>query len=140
MREFPTQFSVNYIIYLAPFRSLPQSADSAGPRTRQPARACFALGRKEDFEAKLDELRAGWGGQNPRFVANIYAYTGQFDGAFDWLERVVGRRNKGDDLLIHSDPFFNSLHDDQRWGRVLRRIGLARDQLEELGFLVTLPR
>jgi tetratricopeptide (TPR) repeat protein len=62
-------------------------------------------------------------------IAEVYAYRGEKDRAFEWLERARRQRDSGLGGL-RSDPFFANLHGDPRWDAFLRKMGLADDQLK----------
>jgi hypothetical protein len=56
-------------------------------------------------------------------IADAYAYRGELDQAFTWLERAY--RQKDTVLyLIKSDPFFKKLDGDPRYKAFLRKMKL----------------
>jgi len=61
-------------------------------------------------------------------IAEIYAFRGESDRAFEWLERAYRQRDPG---LAWSKPdgLLAPLHADARWARFMRQLGLADDQL-----------
>ena len=62
-------------------------------------------------------------------IAEVYAYRGEKDRAFEWLERARRQRDSG--LVgLRSDPFFKHLDPDPRWNAFVRTMGLADDQLQ----------
>ena len=115
-----------------------ERVDEADVRLEAVTLALYGLGRQEEFEASFNELRDTWGDENPMSVAPIYAYMGELDLAFEWLERGLdmGRSPIG----ISADPIFAEMHTDPRWPEVLERMGISPAQLEALDFQVTLPR
>src|SRR5262249_27058797 len=62
-------------------------------------------------------------------IGEVYAYRGEKDHAFEWLERARRQRDSGL-MNIRSEPFYENLHDDPRWNAFLRTMGLADDQLK----------
>jgi adenylate cyclase len=62
-------------------------------------------------------------------IAEVYAYRGEKDRAFDWLERARRQRDPGLGSL-RSDPFLANLQGDPRWIAFVRTMGLADDQLK----------
>ena len=62
-------------------------------------------------------------------VAEIYAYRGEKDRAFEWLERARRQRDSGLGSL-RSDLFLANLQGDPRWDAFVRTMGLADDQLK----------
>jgi TolB-like protein/class 3 adenylate cyclase/Tfp pilus assembly protein PilF len=57
-------------------------------------------------------------------VAECYAYRGENDLAFEWLERAYRQRDPGLGT-IRNDPPLRSLHADPRWRAFLEKMGLA---------------
>jgi TolB-like protein len=103
------------------------------------AMALYSLGRQAEFEAVFAELRERWGDEKPSFVAMVYAWAGDADAAFDWLDRAIEKR-LFDVIREYSSPFFRNLHSDPRWQDVLERIGMSPDQLAAIEFDLILPR
>jgi TolB-like protein/tetratricopeptide (TPR) repeat protein len=62
-------------------------------------------------------------------IADVYAYRGDKDRAFEWLERAHWQRD-GSLGFMRCDPFLEDLHEDPRWDVFLRKMGLADDQLK----------
>ncbi|MEJ2522379.1 MAG: hypothetical protein P8080_05795 [Gammaproteobacteria bacterium] len=71
------------------------------------------------------------------FIAEIYAWTGDNDAAFDWLERALEK--EGPNRFLHISPLYRNLHDDPRWLPLLERIGQAPAQLAAVRFDVSVP-
>jgi tetratricopeptide (TPR) repeat protein len=89
---------------------------------------CFALvhhslGSREQADRVLDELirryAAGWAFQ----IGAAYAWRGETDKAFAWLDRAL-RQHDGGLAWAKSDPFLKSLHADARFPVLLRKLGL----------------
>ncbi|MGE5668718.1 MAG: tetratricopeptide repeat protein, partial [Betaproteobacteria bacterium] len=101
--------------------------------------AYHALGRKSDSDAALAVLIAKWEKDSPYNVAYIYAYRGEADKAFAWLDKAV---EYGDPGLVQivADNLFDNIHADPRWLEFLRKIGKAPEQLAKIEFKVTLPQ
>src|SRR4029077_4894611 len=62
-------------------------------------------------------------------IAEAYAYRGDKDRAFEWLERARRQRDPGLGDL-RKDPLLENLYDDPRWNVFLHAMGLADDQLK----------
>src|SRR5438477_2230340 len=62
-------------------------------------------------------------------IADVYAYRGDKDRAFEWLERARRQRDAGLPGL-RTDPYLENLRGDPRWNAFLRTMGLADDQLK----------
>jgi TolB-like protein/thioredoxin-like negative regulator of GroEL len=108
-------------------------------RVKGSALALFALGRLREHEAALQELRERWGGQWPSEVAQVYAWTGKPDQAFEWLERAVSQNEDGITQQFLW-PYYASLHGDSRWSAFRERTGTSERQLATIQFEVKVPR
>ncbi|HZX90016.1 MAG TPA: hypothetical protein VFE67_05185, partial [Rudaea sp.] len=80
-----------------------------------------------------------FGQDQPESIATVYAYRGQTDAAFEWLDKAAAIRDPGI-VSVLSDPGFDTLHGDPRWLPFLRKIGYAPEQLAKIEFKVTLPQ
>ncbi len=82
------------------------------------------LGHPEESERALQTLIAEWGWTAAHQVAEAYAYRGEVDRAFEWLETAYVQRDPG---IVHTavDEFLRPLHADPRWQPFLRRLNLA---------------
>jgi len=100
--------------------------------------ALHAMGRTKEADAALQAFIDKYGKEQPEAVATVYAYRGQVDAAFEWLDKAVAI---GDPVLAQAmtEPLFDSLHGDPRWTTFLRKIGYAPEQLAKIQFKVTLP-
>ncbi len=103
------------------------------------AMALYSLGRQAEFETAFAELRERWGNEQPIFVAFVYAWSGDIDAAFDWLDKGI-EKDTFDVIRGYTSPFFRNLHSDPRWQDVLERIGMSPDQLAAIEFDLILPR
>jgi hypothetical protein len=56
-------------------------------------------------------------------IALIYAFRGEIDLAFDWLNEAYDDRDPGLTALLIS-PFLVNLRDDPRWIPLLDKVGL----------------
>jgi adenylate cyclase len=93
------------------------------------ALARWSQKRIPEADAALARLVERYAGTAAYQIADVYAYRGEKDEAFEWLERARRQGDGGlDSLLI--DPLFANLHDDSRWSAFVRTMGLAADQLK----------
>ena len=74
-------------------------------------------------EEALQALISGYGYNAAYQVAQAYAFRGQRDEAFHWLERAFEQRDGGLAELKY-DPLMRDLHADPRWAALLNRMGL----------------
>ena len=87
------------------------------------ALAYHALGRGQDSTAALGALIAKYGADGAYQIAQVYAYRGESDKSFEWLERAYQQRDPG--LTdMKTDPLFKSLRDDPRYGEFLKKMHL----------------
>jgi TolB-like protein len=82
-----------------------------------------ALGDAAASDAALQELIDKYAAVAAAWVGMAYAYRGEINSSFEWLDRAYGNR---DDLLpfIKNFPLSENLHDDPRWELLLDKIGL----------------
>lgn len=106
-------------------------------RTKGEALAAHALGQTAEFQARLAELAERWGGQWPSEVAHVYAWTGDTDRAFEWLQKSI---DEEEGAFNPVDPLLGPLHGDPRWQPMLESIGKSAEQLGSIEFDVILPQ
>jgi len=86
----------------------------------------FALGNTAESQKALDALMADARGDRPYMVAMVYAFQGDKDRAFEWLDRArAGHVRILGSLKV--DTFFRPLHSDPRWAELLRKMNLPVD-------------
>lgn len=100
--------------------------------------AYHALGRKADSDAALDALIAKYGKDAPYDIAYIYAFRGEADRAFEWLDKAAAAHDTSLILLL-VENLFAKIHSDPRWLPFLRKLGKAPEKLAKIPFKVTLP-
>jgi adenylate cyclase len=76
---------------------------------------------------------------SPYDVGSVFAYCGDADRAFEWLDKSVAA-NDGGAILILVDNLFTNVRSDPRWLPLLRSLGKAPDQVEKIEFKVRLPQ
>jgi len=97
--------------------------------------AYCALGRKAEADAALNALIAKYEKDWSYSIADVYAFRGDTDKAFEWLDKAVQSQDPGlVDILV--DNLFDKIHSDPRWLPFLRKIGKAPDQLAKIEFKV----
>jgi hypothetical protein len=57
-------------------------------------------------------------------VGDVYAWRGEKDKAFEWLERAYQQRDSGLNGIAY-DPLLSSLQSDPRFGALLKKLELA---------------
>jgi TolB-like protein/Flp pilus assembly protein TadD len=101
--------------------------------------AYHALGRKADSDAALAALIAKHEKDGPSNIASVYAFRGEADQAFAWLDKAIEYGDGGLGEIV-TDNLFDKIHADPRWLSFLRKLGKAPEQLAKIEFKVTLPQ
>lgn len=83
-----------------------------------------AAGRAAQAQAALDELIHIGADDSAFQIAEAFAYRGQADPAFEWLERARAQRDPGVSQ-IQSGPLLRKLHGDARWRPFLETLGFS---------------
>jgi TolB-like protein/class 3 adenylate cyclase len=83
-----------------------------------------ARGRSAESGAALQELIEKDAASAAYQIALGYAYRGDMDLAFEWLERAYVQRDPGLGMMKLSKPLWK-MHDDPRWQPFLEKMGLA---------------
>jgi len=98
-----------------------------------------ALGREAESSAALASLAAKYEKDGPFNIACVFAFRGEADRAFEWLDKAV---EYGDPGLseIGLENLFERIHSDPRWLPFLRKLGKAPDQLAEIEFHFIPPK
>ena len=108
--------------------------NSPGPQMRLhgSAMALHDLGRFKESNEALNEYLQISSSVGMR-AAEIYAWIGDADTAFDILFSGKPRRNNFDSALLRN------LHGDSRWELLLDKMGQRKDELDAIVFEITLP-
>ena len=81
--------------------------------------------RQRNLELTLNRLRRPNDGVvSASEVAGAYAFAGDRDKAFEWLDKAFDERDGQDITLLTVDPSWKQLRSDPRFGRFLSRMGL----------------
>lgn len=127
--QFPWLHMVLSRVYLA--RSRPQEALAEAGRDPTPefhlqelALAYHALGQKQKSDQALAELIAKYQNYSAFQIAEVYAFRGESDAAFTWLERAYVQRDGGL-TFAKGDPLLANLRSDPRYLAFLRKMRLT---------------
>jgi TolB-like protein/Flp pilus assembly protein TadD/predicted Ser/Thr protein kinase len=85
--------------------------------------AYHALGRQQDSDAALAQLVVTHGKDAAYQIAEAYAYRGELDKAFQWLEPAYEQRDPGVPGM-KIDPLLKSLRHDPRYTEFLKKMQL----------------
>jgi TolB-like protein len=102
------------------------------------AMAYHALGQTKKFAERVAAIERMEGWQAKDFLAEVYAFTGDLDQAFEALDEVMASdqpkgsfgRLKGNLFL----PNWDNLRDDPRWTELRERLGMSEEKLAMLDF------
>jgi TolB-like protein/class 3 adenylate cyclase/tetratricopeptide (TPR) repeat protein len=92
------------------------------------ATARWGQKRIPESDAALARLTEGFADTAAYQIAEVHAYRGEKDRAFEWLERARRQRDPGL-VSMRKDPLLENLQGDPRWNAFLHTMGLADDQL-----------
>jgi len=84
-----------------------------------------AQGHERESQQALKELIAKHAKDMAYQVGDVYAWLGDKDKAFDWLDRAYQQRDSGLNGVAY-DPLLAHLHDDPRYQALLEKLQLAR--------------
>jgi len=84
-----------------------------------------ALGRAQDSDAAVAGLIAKYGTQAAFQISQAYAFRGESDKSFEWLERAYQQRDAGLPE-INDDPLLNNVRRDPRFAALLTRMRLPK--------------
>jgi TolB-like protein len=100
-----------------------QSEPNEGYRHFELALAHYARGDHPAADAALAELIAKDRNFEAYQIAEVYAWRGETDKAFEWLQVSFDNHDTGM-LSLLIDPLMRSLHHDARYNGLLAKIGL----------------
>jgi TolB-like protein/cytochrome c-type biogenesis protein CcmH/NrfG len=87
------------------------------------ALAYYALGRKQEADAALQEFIEKNKEDGAFQIAEVFAFRGETDEAFKWLERAYTQRDAGLSEL-KDNPMFKKLASDPRYAAFLKKMRL----------------
>jgi len=101
---------------------LPGLPDGRGARQLRAA-ALFDMGETEKAQMALDDVLQSPSPPGPVSTARLYAWRGEYDEAFDWLETALEQRDTGLAAILWN-PSLVRLKDDPRYPILLEKLGL----------------
>jgi TolB-like protein/DNA-binding winged helix-turn-helix (wHTH) protein/tetratricopeptide (TPR) repeat protein len=100
-----------------------QREPDPGFRAQGLALAYHALGRDKESDVALTDLIAKFHGVAAFQIAEVYAFRGEADQAFQWLERAYSEHDSGV-TETKGDPLLKSLEPDPRYPAILKKMRL----------------
>jgi TolB-like protein/Tfp pilus assembly protein PilF len=93
------------------------------PVFRDLSLACahHSLGRREESDATLERMIAAYADTGAYQIAQVVAWRGEVDRAFEWLERAYEERDPGMGTVF-VEPFFRPIRNDPRWHALLKKL------------------
>jgi len=101
-----------------------QKQSAEGNRRMGVAMVEYANGHDKQSQFALKELIDKNADDMAYQVADVYAWRGEKDKAFEWLERAYQQRDSGLNGIAW-DPLLSSLKDDPRYGALLTKLDLS---------------
>jgi adenylate cyclase len=86
----------------------------------------YALGNKKEANSLLQSFLDEFGENSQPNIAHVYAFRGEIDNAFKWLEISYDIRDQSL-LEILNYPEFENLWGDPRWNTFINKLGLPED-------------
>ena len=80
------------------------------------------LGHAPESEQALDTLKTKYTAGSAFQIAAVYAWRGEKDRAFEWLNRAYDQHDAGMPRLRY-DPTLATLHDDSRFAALVKKMG-----------------
>ncbi len=95
--------------------------------------ALYDLGRTEEFEEAFAALREAARPNDVESIARIYAWTGDNDRAFEYLEKAAERFGPSASVLAHTE-LYSRLAEDPRYQAFLQKYGSGKEDLSHIRF------
>ncbi len=83
----------------------------------------YTLGRKKEAYDKLADYIAEYQNADAYQIAEIYAYRGEKDKAFEWLEKAYKQKDGGCTQII-GDPLMRNIVNDPRYAAFMKKMKL----------------
>jgi serine/threonine protein kinase/tetratricopeptide (TPR) repeat protein len=101
-----------------------QKLSNEGVRQMTTAMVEHASGHEKQSQLALKDLIAKHANDMAYQVGDVYAWRGDKDKAFEWLERAYQQRDSGLNGIAY-DPLLAGLESDPRYGALLKKLGLS---------------
>jgi len=108
---------------------LPEALDAMQREPEQDVRLAglatvyTAMGKHTESDAALKTLQERYASDDAYEIAQLHAYRGEADAAFDWLQRTF-RTHNSKILFIKTDPLLRNLRRDRRFQTLLADLRL----------------
>ena len=126
--QFPDAYVLIGFVYLD--KGMPDSAMTEINKEQDPfwqtqglAIVYYTLGRKKEADDKLADLIKNYVNRGSYEIAEVYAYRGEKDNAFKWLERSYNQRDSGLSEMV-GDPLMRNIVKDPRYAAFMKKMNL----------------
>ena len=128
--DYPAVHAYRARVMLAqamPESALEEAGQEQNPFWQRYARilSLIALERPDEAGSLLQQMITEHGNDAAYQVAEIYAFGGDIEEAFNWLDRAYRQRDGGMSELI-GNHFLSNLENDVRWRELLIRVSLVK--------------
>jgi tetratricopeptide (TPR) repeat protein len=86
----------------------------------------YAMSNRKEADTLLKQLLKDWGDVAWPNIASVYAFRGEKDEAYKWLD-LAYKNKDGSILEILNYPEMEHLWGDPRWNAFLDKLGLPKD-------------
>jgi TolB-like protein len=97
-----------------------------------------AMGRRAESDAALARLIQARANDAAFEIAQVHAYRGEVDQAFEWLDRAYGQKD-AELFWIKGDPWLKNLESDPRYKAFLKKMSLLESPYSETLQLLGCP-
>ena len=125
----PAILATTYLLEGKAAQALEVSQRSTEPVRRALGRAFaeHSLGHAAAAQAALDEVIAGYGHFAAYQIGQVYAWRGELDRAFEWLDKAAAVHDGGLNSM-KIDPLLRSLRGDPRYAALLEKMNLPAER------------
>jgi TolB-like protein/tetratricopeptide (TPR) repeat protein len=85
----------------------------------------YSRGQQQKSQQALEALITKYAAIGAYQIAEVYAWQGDKDKAFQWLERAIRQRDMGLSWVTY-DPLLSALRSDSRYSAILRTLKLSQ--------------
>ncbi len=92
----------------------------------------YSQGRTGDYDDSVQQLLDGDARAMPVSMARLFAWSGDVDRGFEWLEKALAA---GYEIQYqYWDPFYENLRQDSRWPEFIARYWFTQEELAAVEF------
>jgi TolB-like protein/Tfp pilus assembly protein PilF len=121
--------AVTLLLQKRPSEALAAAEQSTYEQFRMLAKplALNDLGRTEEAHRLVEQMIARHAHDAAYQIAESYAWFGERDRAFGWLERAYVQHDSGLAIFLKADPLLRGLRGDPRFAALLKKMNLPAD-------------